>query len=97
MALISIFLIVIVIAYMLGESSSAPSSTSKEKEEEKDRIHRNAPNKIKCKCLECNQVVMVPRQYLRDLTYYGPQTAKCPNCDWKLRKVKIIQTWGLDK
>ena len=96
MALISIFLIVIVIAYMLGESSSAPSSTSKEKDVEKDRIHRNAPNKIKCKCLECNQVVMVPKQYLNDLTYYGPQTAKCPNCDWKLRKVKIIQTWGLD-
>ena len=38
---------------------------------------------------------MIPKQYL-DLSYRGPQTSKCPNCDWKMRKVKIIQEWGLE-
>ena len=77
---------------MLFDSADTPSKPKKSKEE----IHENAPNKIKCKCLECNQVVMIPKQYLNDLTYRGPQTSKCPNCDWKMRKVRIIQEWGLD-
>ena len=57
--------------------------------------YKNAPDKIKCKCIECEKVVMIPKQYL-DLSYRGPQTSKCPNCDWKMRKVKIIQEWGLE-
>lgn len=54
-----------------------------------------APNKIKCKCLEHDKVVMILNQYL-DLSYRGPQISICPNCDWKMRKVKIIQIWRLD-
>ena len=76
-----------------GNNSNNSNSGSGAKD--KDAIRSQAPDKIKCRCMECGQVVMIPKQYLGDLSYYGPQTAKCPNCDWKMRKVKIIQTWGL--
>lgn len=89
--IVVIFLIAIeLLGELLGSSGASSTSTK-----EKDEVRLRAPNKIKCKCLECNQVVMIPKQYL-DLSYRGPQTAKCPNCDWKMRKVKIIQTWGLE-
>ena len=48
--------------------------------------------KIKCMCLECKKVVYIPEEYL-DTKHRGPQTSKCPNCGYKMRKVKIIQEW----
>lgn len=86
-----------VIVVIIKTALHLPTESKIEKENEdmdKDTIYANAPNKIKCKCLHCNQVVMIPKQYL-NLTYRGPQTSKCPNCDWKMRKVKIIQEKGL--
>ena len=87
-----IILILLTIVLMSIGSNDSSARTSKNH----DNIYDKAPHKIKCRCLECNEVVMVPKQYLNDLTYRGPQTAKCPNCDWKMTKVKIIQEWGLD-
>ena len=51
--------------------------------------------KIKCQCLECKKVVYIPEEYLE--LRYGVQTSKCPNCGWKITKVKIIQEWGIKR
>ena len=89
--LIVLAFFILVFIGLFSDSSEGSSSTSVSQNE----IYKNAPNKIKCRCMECNQVVMIPKQYL-NLARRGIQTAKCPNCDWKMRKVKIIQEWGLE-
>ena len=88
--------VIIFIIVILVICSSGSEDTSNVPRKTHDEIYEQAPLEIKCKCMECNSIIYVPKQYLNDLTYRGPQTGKCPICDWKFRKVKIIQEWGLD-
>ena len=90
-----IFIIVVFAALLVFMYVTTDESDLKPKRTHAE-VYETAPANIQCRCMECNEIVMVPKQYLQDLTYRGPQTAKCPNCDWKWRKVRIIQTWGLD-
>ena len=81
-------LIVIIIA-LFYIASKVPDSGSTSKDDV-----WNTMGRVKCQCLSCNQTVYIPTQYLE--RRYGVQNSKCPNCGWKMTKVKIIQTWGID-
>ncbi len=79
------------IAWLFFDNRSTSNSGATNKSN--DTIRSNAPHKIKCRCTKCCQIIMVPKQYLKDLSYHDPQTSKCPKCG--MTKVEIIQTWGL--
>ena len=95
-ALILIIAILMVIDYFISSSESSSSNHEKSKDSKTSTNEElwKTMGRAKCKCLECNQIVYIPTQYLE--RRYGVQNSKCPNCGWKMTKVKIIQTWGID-
>ena len=48
--------------------SISANDSSTETKKSHDEIYDKATDRIKCRCMECNEIVYVPKQYLNDLT-----------------------------
>ena len=92
--LLIIDLICVLIKASLKKLDEVCSGTSNTGSSTNEAVSWEAMGRAKCQCLSCNETVYIPTQYLE--RRYGVQNSKCPNCDWKMTKVKIVQTWGIE-
>ena len=96
--MIGLIVIIAVLIWLTCWVSDAETTTKHDKNSSSENGSSkedvwNSMGSAKCLCLTCNEAVFIPTQYLE--RRYGVQRSRCPNCDWKMRKVKIIQTWGI--
>ena len=92
--LLMIDLVCVLIKMSFNKLDEVFSGTSNTGSSTNEPVTWEAMGRAKCQCLACNEMVYIPTQYLE--RKYGVQNSKCPNCGWKMTKVKIVQTWGIE-
>ena len=91
--MLGIIIILLVVLWLACLPSGSGTTTNHDEKTTSDKDVWSTMGRAQCQCLTCQKIVYIPTQYLE--RRYGVQNSKCPNCGWKMTKVKIVQTWGI--